>query len=197
MAVIHCTEPISSRFSVRKLANTARPELTVLISGSGSDSTTLMHPPWSRPGRPARDDSVLPFLLERNARETPDRIQLHFEDGENWTCKATLEKTRRSAALLQDHGVKPGDFVLAWMPSGQAMIRTWFALNYLGAVFVPINVDYRGTILRHAIEESNATLMVAHPQLLERLDMLQVETPPESSYRRCRNGRSRPQPTPL
>lgn len=116
---------------------------------------------------------MLPFLLERNARETPDRIQLRFEDGENWTCQETLENTRRSAALLQDHGIKPGDFVLAWMPSGQAMIRTWFALNYLGAVFVPINVDYRGSILRHAIEESNATLMVAHPQLIERLDMLQ------------------------
>jgi len=132
-----------------------------------------MHPPWAQPDPPSREDSVLPFLIERNAAETPDRIQFQFEDGEVWTCQETLDFTRSTAALLLDHGVNQGDFVLAWMPSGQAMIRTWFAVNYLGAVFVPINVDYRGSILRHAIEESNARLMVAHPQLLERLDQLQ------------------------
>ncbi len=130
------------------------------------------HPPWLRPGSPAREDSVLPFLLERNARETPGRIQFRFEDGETWSCEETLEYTRSTAALLQQHGIVPGEFVLAWMPSGQAMIRSWFALNYLGAVFVPINVDYRGTILGHTISESTARTMIVHPQLIERLDML-------------------------
>jgi crotonobetaine/carnitine-CoA ligase len=130
------------------------------------------HPPWFRPGRPDREDSVLPYLLERNARESPDKIQLQFEDGETWTCRQTLENTRSTAALLRQQGVTAGDFVLAWMPSGQAMIRSWFALNYLGAVFVPINVDYRGSILRHAIAESNARIMITHPQLVERLDVL-------------------------
>jgi len=131
------------------------------------------HPPWIKPGRPDREDSVLPFLLERNAKETPDRIQFRFEDSETWTCQETLEETRGTAALLQRHGVEPGDFVLVWMPSGQAIIRSWFALNYLGAVFVPINVDYRGAILKHAITESNARVMIAHPQLVERLDVLE------------------------
>jgi hypothetical protein len=28
---------------------------------------------------------VLPFILERNARETPDRIQFQFERGETWS----------------------------------------------------------------------------------------------------------------
>ena len=131
------------------------------------------HPPWFKPGRPQKEDAVLPFLLERNARETPDRLQFHFEDGTEWTCRQTLEYTQSTAALLQQHGVKQGDFVVAWLPSGPAMLRTWFALNYLGAVFVPINVDYRGSILRHAIAESSASLMVAHPQLVERLDILE------------------------
>jgi len=130
------------------------------------------HPPWIKPGRPAREDSVLPFLLERNAAESPERVQFQFADGECWSCLETLENVRRTAALLRAHGVKSGDFVAVWLPSGQAMIRAWFALNYLGAVFVPLNVDYRGGILGHTIAESNARIMIAHPQLVERLDLL-------------------------
>ena len=136
------------------------------------NAATDFHPPWFDPRRPSREDSVLPFLLERNARESPQRIQLRFEDGETWTCSETLEKTRTTAALLQHHGIAQGDFVLAWMPSGQEMIRSWFAANYLGAIIVPINVDYRGAILRHAIRQSTARVMIAHPQLIERLDAI-------------------------
>jgi len=139
----------------------------------GQESKSENHPGWMTPGRPGREDSVLPCLLERNAGESPDRIQFQFEDGETWTCKETLEKTRNTARELRNLGVKPGDFVLAWLPSGEAMTRSWFAINYIGAVFVPINVDYRGSILRHAIAESTARVMIAHPQLLQRLDVLE------------------------
>lgn len=135
-------------------------------------SENAVHPPWLKPGRCDKEDSVLPFILQRNAQESPERIQFQFEDGETWTCTQTLQNVRRTAALLREYGVDTGDSVLVWMPSGQAMIRTWFALNYLGAIFVPINVDYRGAILRHAVLESNARIMVAHPQLVPRLDVL-------------------------
>jgi len=135
-------------------------------------SENAVHPPWLKPGRCDKEDSVLPFILQRNAQESPQRIQFQFEDGETWTCTQTLQNVRRTAALLREHGVDAGDSVLVWMPSGQEMIRTWFALNYLGAIFVPINVDYRGAILKHAVVESNAHIMVAHPQLVPRLDVL-------------------------
>ena len=108
-------------------------------------------------------------MLERNAAKAPDRPCFRFADGETWTCAETLTHTRKTAALLRDQGVGKGDFVLVWMPSSQAIIRAWFAINYLGAVFVPINTDYRGKILRHAIVESNARVMIAHPQLVPRL----------------------------
>ncbi len=138
-----------------------------------NDKTAAAHLVKMATRRPSREDSVLPFILERNARETPDRLQFRFENGDSWTCQQTLDHTRSTAALFREYGVKPGDFVLAWMPSGPEMVRTWFALNYLGAVFVPINVDYRGSILGHAIAESTARTMVVHPQLVERLDMLE------------------------
>jgi crotonobetaine/carnitine-CoA ligase len=135
--------------------------------------TSPSHPPWIKPGRPDKHDSVLPFLLERNAKETPERIQFRFEDGETWTCQETLEKTRSTAALMQQQGVNAGDFVLVWLPTGQEILRSWFALNYLGAVFVPLNVDYRGGILGHAIRESTASTLITHPHLVERLGIIE------------------------
>lgn len=134
-----------------------------------TETRTTPHPPWMTTGRPSRHDAVTPLLLERNAGESPERRCFRFADGETWTCRETLENTRRTAGLLLDHGVSPGDFVLVWLPSGPAMIRAWFAINYIGAVFVPINLDFRGSTLQHAIRESTATLMIAHPQLVERL----------------------------
>lgn len=127
------------------------------------------HPPWINTERASRQDAVLPFLLQRNAGESPERQCFRFADGDTWSCEETLNNTRRTAALLSEHGVSRGDFVLVWLPSGQAMIRAWFAINYIGAVFVPINVDYKGKLLHHAITESSATLMIVHPQLIPRI----------------------------
>jgi crotonobetaine/carnitine-CoA ligase len=119
---------------------------------------------------------VLPFLLERNASEAPERRCFRFADGETWSCQETLENTRRTAGLLLEQGVSRGDSVLVWLPSGQAMIRAWFAINYIGAIFVPINLDYKGKLLHHAVLESNAKLMIVHSQLVSRI--LDIEPTP-------------------
>ncbi len=55
------------------------------------------------------------------------------------------------------------------MPNARRSRPGWLAANYLGAVHVPINTGYRGRLLQHAIELSDATVMVAHASLLPRL----------------------------
>ena len=86
-------------------------------------------------------------MLERNAANAPDNVCCRFADGTVWTHQEILNKTRQTAALFESFDIKRGDYVLAWLPNGPAVIRTWFALNYLGAIFVPLNLDYRGRIL--------------------------------------------------
>ena len=46
--------------------------------------------------------------------------------------------------------------------------------NYIGAVYVPVNVSYRGRLLAHVVQNSGARLMVADARLAERL--AEVET---------------------
>ena len=134
------------------------------------------HPYWFDTSRPTQQNSVLPFMLERNARHCPSRMFCKFADGTNWTYAEALTLTKQTAAYLSSVGIKRHDLVLAWLPNGPAMLRVWFALNYIGAVFVPLNLDYRGRILEHVIRETQSRTMIAHQDLIERLDTIDTST---------------------
>ncbi|MEZ5376587.1 MAG: AMP-binding protein [Acidimicrobiales bacterium] len=121
------------------------------------------------PRIPARELCVLGSQLERWAETTPDETAFIFHGGESWTWAETLELTRRAAAGLAHLGVQKGDHVLSWQPNNREAVLTWFGLNYLGAVYVPMNIAYRGSLLEHTIDLSDATLMVCHADLAPRL----------------------------
>jgi len=119
---------------------------------------------------PTREDCVVPALLERWARERPDKNFLEFDNGQSWTFAEMLQHTRIAAAGLQQLGVKRGSHVLCWMPNSAEAVLAWFAANYLGAVFVPLNTAYRGNLLHNAVELSDAEIAVVHASLLPRLE---------------------------
>ncbi|WP_339949782.1 AMP-binding protein [uncultured Albimonas sp.] len=118
---------------------------------------------------PDAADCVLRDLLERHARERPDAVFATFEDAPEVTWAEMLRLTRSTAAGLQALGVAQGDHVLSWLPNGLDAIRVWFAINYLGAVYMPLNLDYRGGLLAHAVALSDAQVIVADPTLVPRL----------------------------
>ncbi len=124
---------------------------------------------WHDPRIPAPEECVLRAVLEKYAQAQPDKVFARFSDGSEWTYRQTLEIVRRTAAGFQALGVRQGDNVHSWLPNGPDALRVWFGLNYIGAVYVPINLAYRGRILEHAIRLSGARLMVAHAGLVDRL----------------------------
>ncbi|QEI06625.1 ATP-dependent acyl-CoA ligase [Pigmentiphaga aceris] len=118
---------------------------------------------------PAATQCVLRYLLDAQAKKIPERIFVQFHRGEAWTYAQTLSEVRQRAAALRDLGVKQGDRVLCWMGNGPDLLANWFAINYLGAVYVPLNTGLRGRPLEHVLENAQAALMLAHPALLPRL----------------------------
>ncbi|MAN34324.1 MAG: ATP-dependent acyl-CoA ligase [Acidimicrobiaceae bacterium] len=118
----------------------------------------------------SREECVLGNLLERWAKVKPDDVALIFENGTTWTWREALEHTRRTAKAFADLGVVKGDHVLSWQPNGPDAVLTWFGLNYLGAVYVPLNTAYKGGILEHQVRLSDARLIVCHADLASRLD---------------------------
>jgi crotonobetaine/carnitine-CoA ligase len=124
------------------------------------------------PRMPSRETCVLGYQLERWAQKKPDDIAFMFYGGERWTWAQTLDITRRAASGLQKMGVKKGDHVLSWQPNNKEAVLTWFGLNYLGAVYVPVNTAYKGNLLQHVVQLSDATLMVCHADLASNLNSI-------------------------
>lgn len=118
---------------------------------------------------PAREQCVVRNLLERRARDSAGTQFMIFAGGERWSYAETLRRVRRYAAGLHALGVGHGDLVLSWQGNGPMAVTTFLALNYLGAVYVPINTSYRGQLLEHAVGKSGARLMIGDGRLLERL----------------------------
>ena len=121
------------------------------------------------PRIPAPDRCVLRPLLDRRASEHPERVYAVFPDGAQWTYGELRQRVRRTARQLQELGVRQGDTVLVWLPNGADILRVWYAINYIGAVYVPINTAYRGRLLEHVVENSDAKLAIVHAGLAERL----------------------------
>ncbi|MBL8629697.1 MAG: acyl--CoA ligase, partial [Rhodospirillaceae bacterium] len=118
---------------------------------------------------PVREECVVGALLHRWAKDKPDHPLFIFTDGTEWTFADTLKRTQAAAAGLRKLGVKQGDHVLCWMPNGPDAILTWFGANYLGAVFVPVNIAYRGGLLQHVLTLAQAEVLVVHASLMPRL----------------------------
>jgi carnitine-CoA ligase len=116
-----------------------------------------------------REACVMRDLIDRRAREIPDDPFVLFADGSKWTFRELRTRVRDCAEGLQRLGVRQGDFVLVWLPNGKVCLEVMLALNYLGAIYVPINTGYRGGLLEHVVENSGARLMVGDAKLLPRL----------------------------
>lgn len=128
-------------------------------------------PQTTDPRVPARDRVVTRYLIDRLAVEQPDRAFVVFDDnGEAWSYADFRDKIIQTAIGLQHEGVAQGDHVLVFAPNSREQIRIFFALNYLGAVYVPINTAYRGNLLSHVINVSDARLAVIHASLTDRLE---------------------------
>jgi crotonobetaine/carnitine-CoA ligase len=126
------------------------------------------------PRVPAREVCVVRYLLDRWAAERGDDIYVIFDERRHYTYREMRERTVAVAAGLAALGVKRGDHVLAWQPTSPEMLATYYAINYLGGVFVPINTAYRGRLLEHVIENSDAQVAVVHATLVPRLEGLSL-----------------------
>lgn len=134
------------------------------------ESTESVSAPFPDPRIPPHDQCVLRHILDRSAGEFPEREFAWFENEGVWSYRRMQQEAQRTAAGLQKLKIGRGDRVLVWMPNGPLILRCWFGINYIGAVFVPINIAYRGTLLEHVIRNSGATVLIAHAELVERLD---------------------------
>ncbi|MBU9547616.1 AMP-binding protein [Burkholderia multivorans] len=123
-----------------------------------------------------REACVLRYVLQRQAVSRPDKVFIREHDGSGITYAAFAADVERTAAGLAALGIRQDETVGVWLPNGIDMLRIWFAINWLGAVYVPINTAYKGDLLRHVLDSSEARLLVTCRDLVPRLAGLSFAT---------------------
>jgi crotonobetaine/carnitine-CoA ligase len=90
------------------------------------------------------------------------------------------EAAARTAGLLHEAGIGPGDRVLGLSGNRIELIDLILGCAWAGATAVPVNTAWRGRQLTHALHNSGARLLVVEPELVAALE----HVPPPSTLER-------------
>jgi crotonobetaine/carnitine-CoA ligase len=104
-------------------------------------------------------DRLLGRILMLQAQAIPD-APCYLVDDRRYSFAEVNNTVNRYAAGLKNLGVEKGDHVVIFMRSCVEFIMMAFAANKLGAVWVPINGDYKGEWLAEAIESSKGKVLL-------------------------------------
>ena len=118
---------------------------------------------------PLDPDLVVLRLLERRAQERPDHVLLVDAGRGQLSAGELHDSVLRWAAAYQRLGVEAEDSVAVMLPQGFDAVRAWLGLGWLRAREVPLNLAYRGRMLRYVLENSRAQVAVVSERFLDRL----------------------------
>lgn len=120
--------------------------------------------------------TTIPRLLDKAALAWPDRTFLDFS-GETHTFAETNQQVTRLARGLEALGVAAGDRVAGLLDNVSDALFVWFAVNRLGAVWMPINTELKGEFLRHQLADAGAKLIVSEVRYAERIFAIEDRLP--------------------
>ncbi len=112
---------------------------------------------------------VLPHMIAKHARDTPDRVAMKDVEGRVMTYHELDREQRRWASAFANMGIEAGENVVTMVPNSFESYFVWLGVAWLRAVEVPTNNMYLGEMLRYLITNSNARFAVISERFLDRL----------------------------
>ena len=98
-------------------------------------------------------------MLARNVRMLPDRPFI-IADEETLTYAEFDRRTKKIGSALSACGVKKGDCVGLYLPSGLTMALGFWAAQQIGAVPAPMTAMFRAGEVRAIVEQSAMAAMI-------------------------------------
>jgi crotonobetaine/carnitine-CoA ligase len=138
---------------------------------ASAESAQSGAPVWA----PGRADTVT-TVLARAVEQSPDKVFLDFA-GETYTYAEVWDLSLRRAAGLGRLGVGLGHTVVCILDNTVDAVVSWFAANFLGAVWVPVNTALKGEYLRHHIGDAAAAVVLAESDYAQRILDIAQELP--------------------
>jgi carnitine-CoA ligase len=113
-------------------------------------------------------DVTLTQALQTAARRWPAKPFVRFGQVVV-TFSEFADDVGRLAGALGQEGVRQGDRVAVLMHNTLACLHSWFAVNQAGGVWAPLNTEFRGAGLAHAIGVARPSLLICDYELLDRV----------------------------
>lgn len=121
-------------------------------------------------------DRTLGHQLRSAAQRHPDLTFLQF--GAQARTYAEVNRTANQVANgLIALGVVKGAHIAIMAMNSAAFIDAWFGAAKAGAVYVPLNTDYKGEILRYQLAKADVSYIVIDSVFLDRLEMVIGDLP--------------------
>lgn len=115
-------------------------------------------------------------LLGRAAEAHPERPFV-VVDGAAATYAEVEQRSNAMAHALASLGVRKGQCVVTLFDTCLDVFTCWFAINKIGAIWVPINTAYRGEFLRHQVADTEAKIVICDGHYLERFVQIASQLP--------------------
>lgn len=111
-------------------------------------------------------------LLARNARKYP-HAEAVVGMGERYTYEEVDKLVNHFAYGLREKGIAEGDKVVLYMPNVPEFVITYFAVQRLGAVIVPINSELTLPEIEYVLEHSDSKALITHDFVFEAVEDLE------------------------
>jgi acyl-CoA synthetase (AMP-forming)/AMP-acid ligase II len=105
-------------------------------------------------------------LLSRNARKYPSHEAVVFEN-KRMNYQELHANVNKFASALRSLQIQSGDKVVLFMPNTLEFVITYFAVQRLGAIIVPINAKSSTGDLEYIVHHSDAKAFIVHEALFE------------------------------
>lgn len=105
----------------------------------------------------------LATLFGRASQYRPAAPAIRFDGARSTYATLQSRVMRLSAALSKVLGVRPGDRVALYSKNRPEFVELYWALNHLGAIFVPVNFRLKTLEVAYILRDSGARLLFVEP----------------------------------
>ncbi len=118
-----------------------------------------------------QEDRHLGRAIQIQAEKNGDTPFLLF-DSTRYSYYQTNEKVNQLANGLEKLGIRRGDPIVFYMGSAAEIMFLVLAANKLGAIWIPVNTDYKGAWLEDTINRSCPVLLVTDTEHADRVNQV-------------------------
>ena len=111
--------------------------------------------------------------------DRPAVLALHKKGMERWSYAELADQVRRLARGLINTGLERGEHVALFAPNRPEWIVACLAVIEVGAVVVPLNVQFGDEELGQVLSDSNVRFIFTTSDQADRLDHLDTGATPE------------------